>query len=366
MELKNSKELKNLIKERSSGFAIAIWGVDKQKIKECIGILHASIDTMPELNAITLENDRVNYDEIVNACESLPFVSDKKLVHIKNPYFIKKQEKAEAEVSADDVSSVGAGANGKKGASSKDNVVEYLTNYLDNLPTDTILLISSDDESGPSGKLLAKIKGSGAILEYKSLKGAELNNHVKERFKELGKHISASDIVYFLAATLNNFEMVDKEIEKLCVYAAEEDTVTRKHIDDIVHKGMENNIFKMVDSISMKNADTAISILDTLLFQKEEPLKILSMIIRQYRILYLIQIMMLQMKSAEEMKTSLKTRKINLMDFMIANYMKQASKYDSNSLKRALELCYDADTNIKNSKLPVGMTMELLVVRLCS
>ena len=97
MEIKNMNEIKELVKNKKNGFPIAIWGVEKQKIKECINLLYGSVDVMPELNIITLENDRVNYDEVVNACESLPFISERKIVHIKNPYFIKKSTKPEEE-----------------------------------------------------------------------------------------------------------------------------------------------------------------------------------------------------------------------------------------------------------------------------
>jgi DNA polymerase III subunit delta len=381
MEIKNMNEIKELIKNKKNGFPIAIWGVEKQKIKECINLLYGSVDIMPELNIITLENDRVNYDEVVNACESLPFISDRKLVHIKNPYFIKKAAKVEDEGEAatstidthadadenPDNTAVGIGTGNKKNSSTKDGLIDYLSNYMNEIPSDTILVLSSDEEVNANNKIINRIKTNGYIFEFKQLKGNDLNNYVKECFKANGKKINASEIIYFVSATLNNFDMMEKEIEKLCAYTdADEDTITKAHIDEVVHKGIENNIFKMVDNIALKNVDAAISILNALLFQKEEPLKILAMIIRQYRIMYLMLIMQEQRKSLDEIKTNLKAKKINLMDFMINNYLKQISKFNANSLKKSLNLCYEADTSIKNSKLPSELIMEMLVVKLCS
>jgi DNA polymerase III subunit delta len=357
MEIKNIDELKKILDSGKNGFPISIYGVEKQLIKDCIKLIYNTVEIMPELNVIILAGDTINYDELVNACETLPMLSDKRVVHLKNPPFFKKNANTEGATEGEEVK--------KTGASSIDSSVDYLINYVKSMPTDTILLISYDDEIEAKNKLLTSIKANGLSLEFKQLKGDELKNYTLNIFEKNGKKISHSDLLYFIASTSNSFEAMEKEIQKLCMYAVNEENITRQHIDEVVHKGIENNIFKMVDSISLKNADIAISILDVLLFQKEEPLRILGMIIRQYRILYLIHLMLEQKKTLEEIKSNLRTKKINLFDFVLNNYIRQSQNHNGVGLRMAFNLCFEADCNIKISRTSPELILETLIVKLC-
>lgn len=353
MELKSYKELKDMLKNNTGGFSIIIFGVEKKLIKDSINLIYGTVQILPELNVVTLEGERISYDEVVNACETLPIMGDKRIVHIKNPQFLKKSTTNDS----DEVK--------KQPTAQGDTLVDYLTGYVKSIPNEAILIISYDDEVDFKNKMLHAIKSKGYSLEFKKLRGEELSNSITAIFEKNEKKISKSDLLYFIATIGNSSEVMEQEIEKVCMYASGEDFVTKKHIDEIVTKGIENNIFKMVDSISIKNADAAISILDVLLFQKEEPLRILGMIIRQYRILYLIYLMLEQRKSIEEIKSNLKSKKINLMDFVVNNYIKQARNYNAASLREALGLCLEADCNIKTSRFAPELVMETLIVQLC-
>lgn len=353
MELKNISELKNLLSEGKPGFPIIIYGIEKALIKECIKAIYDTIELLPELNIITLEGDFINYDEVVNACESLPVISPSRVVHIKNPSLFKKNTESENGDEQENNNFDGS------------NLVNYLSGYIKAVPPDTILLITLNEELQGKNKLINLIKTSGYSLEFKMLKGEDLSTYVNSIFEKNDKKINKSDLLYFISAVANSFDIIEREIDKLCAYADEVEFITKKHIDDVVHKGIENNIFKMVDSISIKNADTAISILNALIFQKEEPLRILGMIIRQYRILYLIYLMLNEKKSIDYIKANLRTKKINLMDFVLNNYIKQVRNFDGISLKNALAHCADADYSIKTSGLSDELILEMLIVKLC-
>lgn len=353
MELKNLDELKKILTDGKNGFPIIVYGIEKQLIKDSVKIIYNTVEILPELNIIILEDDYINYDEIVNACESLPMISDRRVVHIKNPGFLKKSAGNEVE------------DNNKGIITKKNEIVDYLNDYVKSIPKDTILLISCAEEIDSKGKLLNSLKNNGYSLDYKALKGEDLKNYILGIFENNEKKINTSDLLYFISATLNSFEAVELEIQKLCMYAGTEANITKKHIDDVVHKGIENNIFKMVDSISIKNADNAISILDVLIFQKEEPLRILGMIIRQFRILYLIHLMLEQRKSVDEIKSNLKTKKISLLDFVLNNYIKQVKNYEGVGLRSALTLCLEADCSLKTSRQSSELVLETLIVKLC-
>jgi DNA polymerase III subunit delta len=360
MDLKSYNDLEKLINDKLTageniGIPIIVFGLEKQLIRDTIKMLYNTIKILPELNIIKLEGENISYDEVFNACESLPVMSDIRIVHIQNPQFLKK-------ISTNDNDNDEIKIKSNKNF---DELVDYIASYVKFMVNGTILLISYEDEVDIKNKVLNSIKANGYSIEYKPLRGEELSNHVNALFEKNKKKISKADLLYFIATIGNSFELYEKEIDKLCSYVVESDIIIRKHIDECVHRGIENNIFKMVDSISIKNADIAITILDALLFQKEEPLRILGMIIRQYRILYLISLMNIQNYNFEEIRSNLKAKKINLVDFVLNNYIKQAKNYNSEDLRAAMSLCFEADNNIKTSKFAAELVLETLIVKLC-
>lgn len=351
MELKNIEDLKKIMAKEECGFLILVGGVEKTLIPEAVSTICSGIEVLPELNIITLTGDSINYDEIVNACESLPIISSRRVVHIKNiPGLGKSVDKDEAD---------------DKSKSESVVWLPYLLSYAKAVPKDTILLISSQQELDGKNKLVAEAKSSGYLLEFKTRKGEELTHSISQLFEERGKKISRADLMYLISCTGGTFEAIEREVEKLCSFAINEDTIIKSQIDEVVHKSMENNIFKMVDSISQRNADHAISILNALLFQKEEPLRILGMIIRQFRILYLIYLMENERMGLEEIKASLRKNKIQLMDFVLNNYIRQLKAMDGNSLKKSLEYCAEADRKLKSSSAGNELILETLIVKLC-
>lgn len=337
MDIKSVKDFNKFIKSKDARGAILIFGEEKNWVKESIKLVYNVIDSFPEINVIELDGETVTYDEIINSCETLPFMSDRKLVHIKNPYFLLKANAApSAEIS------------------------ELLTKYIVGIPKEVILLMSIIGETDGRNKVITAVKNSGTLVEYKKIKGDELHKWVLDELDKYGKTISKADLIYLISEIGSSTESLETEIDKLCSYAIEEEEINKKHIDEIVYKSLESNIFKMVDSISRREAERALTILKNLLFQREDHLRILGMIIRQYRMLYLVRQNMEQNKPNSEIEKSLK-----LTGFTLQNFIKQAKAYGSRELMKALNKCLETDFKIKMGRYQPDMALELLIVELC-
>lgn len=337
MEIKSVRDFNKFIKSKDARGPILIFGEEKNWVKESIKLVYDIINSFPEINIIEIDGETVTYDEIINSCETLPFMSDKKLVYIKNPYFLLKTNNSPtAEIS------------------------ELLTKYITRIPEEVILLIGVIGETDTRNKVVTAIKNSGTLVEYKKIKGDELHKWVMDEFDKYGKTISKADLIYMISEIGSSTESLETEIDKLCSYAIEEEVINKRHIDNIVYKSLESNIFKMVDSISRRDAEKALTILKNLLFQREDHLRILGMIIRQYRMLYLVKQNMEQNKPNSEIEKSLK-----LTGFTLQNFMKQARVYGSRELMKSLNKCLDTDFNIKMGKYQPEMALELLIVELC-
>lgn len=341
---------KEFLKELNNKFlkgAILISGEDKKLIEKSVQGVYEKVDKFQEFNIVSLSGDEISLDNIINACETLPFMCDKKILHIKNPAFLKKQDMDNSKLE-------------KQSKSHWNDIVNFLIGYVNDIPEHMILLITFNGVIDNKNKFVNLIKSTGYLVEYRILKGEEIQKWTESLFKDYGKTISKADIMYFLSEVGSSTERVENEVNKLCSYVLPESKITKIDIDAIINKGLESNVFKMVDNITRKNVNDSISILNNLLFQKEDFTRILGMIIRQFRLLYLVKLESTKGKNIYEIK-----EKHKLNEFVVKNLMNQSDKYNLKEIKSALYKCLNIDFNIKSGKMAPELGLEMLVVELC-
>lgn len=334
MEIKSYKEFVQLLEADKISGPIAIYGDEKHLVKRSVETILSRFRDYSDLNITILDGESANYQNVLNACETMPFLSERRLVLVKNSNLF-----------------------GKSGGSN--DTTAKLSEYVKSVPN-SVLLVFLFEEAENSNPVIKVIKQLGYMVEYKFLKGEELYNEVLQLFDRNGKSITKADIAYLISETGSSIETLEKEVEKLCSYAIDSENISREHIDEIVVKNPDSNVFKMVDSISKRDAEHAFSILNTLLEQDEDCLKIMGMIIRQYRMLYLVMCGINKKKTAQEMESSLKIR-----SFALQNFMKQCRNIDRRKVVKALNCCLNTDFEIKSGRLNPRMAIELLIVELC-
>ena len=212
-------------------------------------------------------------------------------------------------------------------------------------------------------KPVAAVKSAGMYISYEAFKKDMLNKWIERMFEEQGKTITKSDIYYLTSIAGYSTEQLEMEIEKLVCYCRDEKQITKGDIDTVVHRSLEDNIFKMVDSITRRDADTALSILNVLLTEKEKPLMILGMINRQFRQLLSVKGCMQNNMSIEEMKSKLKMK-----DFVLKNLLAQARNIQESALRSSFNKCLETDFSMKRGVYgsdEYDMALEMLIIELC-
>lgn len=330
---------------------VIICGQEKKLADASVKAVYNIVGSFPELNITVIDGEGISVDSVSNACETLPFLSEYKIVHIKNPSFLTKQSKEN-----DDDSKA------KKPKANSD-LVPYIIDFSEKKAEGTILLITADGDIDERGKLAASVKKNGYLVQYNALKGDELYKWVNHYFEKSGKHINKTEITYLVSVAGGTTQQLDKEIVKLCDYAADCDVILKEHIDAVVHKNLESNIFKMIDSITRKDTNGAVVMLYNLLSQKEKHLSILAMIIRQYRLMLLAN-----GYQKQGLQTDMIGEKLKLKGYPLSNMLKQSRNYSDMSLKTGLEKCLDTDYKIKKgvfSTDELDLSLELLLIELC-
>lgn len=344
MIINNYNDFEKEIRGKGISGGVVVCGQEKQLIDRTVERIYSLIDTLPDMNIARLPGDSLSQDQVLNACETLPVMANKRLVHIKNADFLVKSEAKEGEEK-------GLGA--------------FIADYVTRIPDYTILLMTYYGDVNEKSKVVSAIKAAGVYIKYLAFKRDELNKWIEGELAAQGKTITKSDIYYLTSLAGTSTEQLEMEIEKLVCYCKDESMITREDIDAVVHRDLEENIFKMVDSITRKNADTALTILNTLLTEKEKPLVILGMINRQFRQLLMVKGCMEESMSPDEIKSRLK---LKIKDFAFKNLISQARNSQEEALRSAMNRCLDTDYSMKNgmySSDEYDLALEMLIVELC-
>lgn len=331
MEIKNFNDFIKNFKNISS--PILIFGQETNLINNTINEVYKLVNDFSQINITIMDGENLDVDVIVNACETTPFFSDKKIVHIKNAEHIFNNSA----------------------------LTNSLAKYINNVPKTTILMLSCYVDIDKNNILLKQIKNNGLLVEYKKLKGLDLQSYIFELIKSKNKKISKSNLVYLTSEVAGSSENIDLEIEKLIDYIGDKEYIEKEDIDNIVYKSIESNVFKMNDYIMKKDVDNSILIYKNMIFQGEEELKILAMIYRNFKIIYLLKICLENNIGYEDV-----VKKFNLKDFSLKNYLKMCKLMELSDLEYALKKCYLCDISIKQGEQLPSIAVENLIVELCA
>lgn len=331
------EELEEVLKKEGLKNCYVFCGIDEKLIKDSINLIikQAVSEDFLELNSVKFDGNKVNIQEIQNACETLPFLSNKKVVIVYRALFLSDREDRESK---------------KK--------FEEINSYINNLPEHCVLImyyIFEDDREKP-GNNIKKLENRAIVIKADKLKGDKLYKKVKDIFDHRGKDIGKVELRFFCDNVDHNMDIIVNEVDKLISYTEGRDIV-RQDIIDMLPQKSDNDVFDLVDFVSQKRPERAIDILNELMYRGENPLGILSMIQRQFKLLFNIKIGVEDGKNKDTLAKDLR-----LHPFIAEKLVTQSKKFTKTQIKRCLQLCLNTERTLKSSPFEKKTEMELLII----
>ncbi|AHM56743.1 DNA-directed DNA polymerase III delta subunit [Peptoclostridium acidaminophilum DSM 3953] len=339
------KDMNRQIEENRIKPAYLLYGREVYIIEEIIHKLKSTlIKDFAEFNMAILDGSETSLSKIKEACETLPFMDQRRLVLVKETELLK----------------------GKRKIFSEEQEAE-LIEYLASIPQTTVLVFSVHGDIDGRRKLAKAFTKLGTSLDCDKLRGNELISWAKAQFESRNMIISISDIVYFLK--LSDYESknsqktlqdIENEMMKICSYISPGNEVTKASIEKLAAVSLENDIFKLIDCIGKKQAAEAIKIFDEMTVQGTSAMMVLSMIARQLRL-------MLQTRELKEAGYSPKqiAQKLEIHPFVAGKALSEGTAFSGNQVSRAIDECAQTDLNIKSGLIGERMGIEILIAELC-
>ena len=238
-------------------------------------------------------------------------------------------------------------------ATQKARVLDYLQN-----PSPETDLVMLGEKLGAREKLLAAVKKSGEVHDFKQPTGAALVKWSIGHAKKLGLDLPEDVAGELVVRCSDDKVRIMGEIEKLALYA--EGTATPEDLEALVRPDLQSNIFRFVDALGAGNRDEALELLEALLGTGEPPLRIVFMVRRQFRLLARARSLFEEGTPRPEVASVLK-----VPPFVAKKLEEQARRMDEGDLERALALVLDLEGGLKGgSDLADVLQVELAVLKL--
>ena len=314
-------------------------GLDEELIKDGIDMIikREVSDDFKDLNLIKIDGMNTTFDDIVNACETMPFMGDKKVVLVYRANFL--QEKSDS-----------AGT----------KIYEELKKYVSDIPPYTILImyyLSKDKRDKPSkNKKLVPIEKYFPVVFCDRLKRDKYIKKVEQIFREKNQPIGRTELAYFCDKVQNNFDIIKREIDKLISYCYGRD-IKKSDIDILICSSHEEDIFDLVELIASRKIDKAIDIMKEILYKSEQHMLIVSAVEKHFARLYEIKIGISQGKRTQQFMADYR-----LPQFVCEKLMSQSSRFTERQLCELVKLCVTSETKMKSSGADKNMEMEFMLI----
>ncbi|MHC4132557.1 MAG: DNA polymerase III subunit delta [Planctomycetota bacterium] len=170
------------------------------------------------LGLLTLDSSEATACQVFDELRTLPFISAKRIVLIKH---------AEKFISANR---------------------ELLEKYFDD-PSSTGILILSVNTWNPKTKLAKKLPSVGRLISVSQVNANKLSGKLSSyAFDAHGKKLGVNEAHLLVDLIGDNVPLLYSEVDKLALYAQDEDRITIEHIEQLTGHNRLFNCFNVIDS----------------------------------------------------------------------------------------------------------------------
>lgn len=334
-----------------------MYGLEEEQIKKDISILCKKVlnPQFMDFNYIRFDGLNVEEEELINACETLPFMDEKKVVVVYRAEFLRDGKEKKTNESEEEEEELKAPP---KTGTQRDRVYKALTSYIDKLPPHCILImyyiISSKRE-----KLSSRITKLGKMADVVGsikVRGDVLEKRARQLFEEYGGQIGAVELKYFCQEMEDKLPMLTLEVEKLCSYTMGR-PIKKEDINALLPPETDRDIFDFVDALAEKSLSRSLDIVNELLYKGNKIPSILRMIERQFNLLIQIKKSVSRGKSKEVI-----AKELGLHPFVCGKMIEQSRKFSEKSLGDCIDECLNSEEALKSSSIHGATQLELLIV----
>ena len=306
-------------------------GEEEQMKQAALSALRSAVlpSGMESLNETVLEDPSA--DLLIADAETQPFMSDRRLIVVRDLPALMGRSEAD----------------------------EKLLSYLPSVPETTILLFYCTGRPDGRKKVYAAIKKLGGVVTFAPLKGQELVSFVTDAFKENGKECDERTAGYLIFTVGEDTGLLLTETAKLSAFAGDRPNILAADITALATPSTECTVFQMVNAVVTGQRSKALTLMRNQLLAGTDRLALLSMLLRQYRLLQHIKIMQYEKRGGDFIRSAL-----GVPPFAVDQYVRQAAGFTGGQIKSAVKICLDTEYAVKSGRIQAEGSLEAVILKL--
>ena len=298
------------------------------------GIAKDVLVTPDEMNYIKLDASEVDFQTIIDEATLVPLGYDQKVVVVEHCDFLMKESKS------------------LKDSKEYKEFLSFLSS-LDETITLILTVYESDIDKKSSVVSIAEEKGR--VLYLGPVSEDQWLEYVYSLIKKSGAEIDKDAANELAKRTAGDVALLRNTVNKLILYTSH---ITYADINLMVEKPLEENIFLIYNNLISKKEDFAVKIYRDLIEQNVEPVRIISTLANQFRLLHEVKYLVSQKMNNKEIADTLKIK-----ESRAGVISRQVYNIDEKKIRRTLDELYNLDFQIKSGQIDRYYALELFLIK---
>lgn len=290
-----------------------------------------------EFNYSVYDMEETPIETALEDAETLPFMGEKRVVLVKNPSFLTGERKKEK----------------------IDHQLNKLEAYLaEPAPFTVFILLAPYEKLDERKKVTKLLKKQALAVDVQSLSEKEMHSWVHSIAEAENMEIEQAAVERLAILTNASLMVMNQEMKKLCTYQGE-GVISLETVEKLVARSLEQNIFDLIEHVVSRDIQTALQNLYDLLKTNEEPIKILSLLVNQFRLILQVKQLSKTGYGQPQIASSLK-----IHPFRVKLALKHASLFTEEELSGIMKNLADADYEMKTGRMEKQLVLELFLLKL--
>lgn len=296
-----------------------IYGKDAYLRELALKRIKDKVLSAPELNLNVFDGEycRQHPDELVSALMQYPFMSEKRVVLVReyNPTLTDLKNKG-------------------------------ISGYFNNPPDSSVLVIVNRAAS-------RQLSGLPNITEVPCDEAGQdsIVRYIKASLKNAGLSVSDADARVIIGYCKSEMTRISGEVKKLAAYCYGAGEVKRADIDALVNKDSDYRIYEFTDMVVRKNNDRAYEIMNELLADDADYQRLFTSLYYHFRRLFFSLI--------SDGNAAALSEFLDVKEFAVTKYREQAAAFGPKRLKEIMDMFVRLDTGYKTGRISILQAVTL-------
>jgi len=301
-----------------------IFGADNYRAKEKLKELR---EKYVEFELQKIEGEKISLDELSGKIKGASLLSPQRFLILENLTLNKSQKE----------------------------ISQFLADSHAILESQNDIFVFFEDKADKKTSLYKFLSQTKNKFEMENLSGPELKKWIEDYIVKSGGKIETKAMQKILiTAGQSDLRFLSLELDKLLAY---DKKIILSNVNLLTAADFDTNIFNLTDAVSIGDKARALELLNYQFTLGAEPFYLLSMLVRQIRIL--IQV---KEASAQNNNYNLIAKDLDLHPFVVKKALDQVKKYSFEDLEKRYAKLMEIDLSLKSSKIPAEVLLTKFIM----